>query len=91
MFSNFKQVLLNVTSSSSVRLELIKIEMKMMEFFCKLLETGELFSIQIIKNILFEYEQPDALTQIIELQFVDKIIDFLANDIVINHEFFELE
>ena len=67
MFGNFKQVLLNVTSSSNVRLELIKTEMKMMEFFCKLLETGELFSIQIIKNILFEYEQPDALNQIVEL------------------------
>ncbi|CAK67686.1 unnamed protein product (macronuclear) [Paramecium tetraurelia] len=91
MFANFKQVLLNVTSSSNVRSQLIKAEMKMMDFFCKLLETGELFAIQLFKNMVFEYEQQEALDQIIQLQFIDKAIDFLANDIVINHEFFDLE
>lgn len=35
--------------------------MKMMEFFAKLLETGELFAISILKNMVFEFERPEAL------------------------------
>lgn len=45
-----------MTSSSNVRCQLIKAEMKMMEFFSKLLETGELLAIQLVKNMVFEYE-----------------------------------
>lgn len=35
--------------------------MKMMEFFGKLLETGELFAISILKNMIFEWDKPEAL------------------------------
>lgn len=62
-----------------------------MEFFAKLLETGELFAISILKNMVFEFEKPEALEQIVKLQYIEKVIDFIANDMVINHEFFELE
>ncbi|KAM3134980.1 hypothetical protein pb186bvf_012980 [Paramecium bursaria] len=90
-FQQFKQILINVTSSGPVRLELLLKSMKMIQFFVNLLKTGELFAIQILKNMLFEYEQQELIDQIVDYQLVDNVINFIAVDIVLNNHLFNID
>ncbi|CAD8127233.1 unnamed protein product [Paramecium sonneborni] len=76
------------TSESNIRISINKNlnEMKIMELFGKLLETKELILNQINKNMVFEYKQQKVLVKIIKLQFIEKVRDFMGNNIEIDKD-----